>query len=78
VGGRAVFISAVIVQSYIAISFCWPWFMKTFPVLNNLPGLVNDFMLSAAIIGFLWLNVIGAIGVILIALLIQGLNGKRK
>ncbi len=76
VSGRAVFISAVIVQSYIAISFCWPWFMKTFPVLNDLPGVVNDFMLAAAIIGFLWLNVIGAIGVVLIALLLQGLRRR--
>jgi uncharacterized sodium:solute symporter family permease YidK len=77
VSGGAVFTSAVIVQSYIAISFFWPWLMERFPVLTELPVALNDFMLAAAVIGFLWLNVIGAIGVVLLALLIQALRRRN-
>ena len=69
--GRVVFISALIVQVYIIISFLWPWITTQFPVISKLPGLVTSIMSSASTIGFLWLNGIGAIGVMLLSIILH-------
>jgi solute:Na+ symporter, SSS family len=65
--GKVVFISALIVQIYIILSFAWPWITEQLPALQTLPGSVNAILSGAATIGFLWLNVIGAIGVVLLS-----------
>jgi SSS family transporter len=68
----AVFYSALIVETYIIISAIWPWLMTQSAFLKNLFSTpVHTFMDSASRIGFLWLNAIGAIGVVLLALLLQ-------
>ncbi|HUR11424.1 MAG TPA: sodium:solute symporter [Flavitalea sp.] len=77
VGASAVFLSATIVQCYILLSFFWPWILEKFPGLKILPSLLNDFLLAAATIGFLWLNVIGALGVMGLAYLFQLFFKKR-
>ena len=71
VTGRAVFLAAVIVEAYIILSFSWPWIMVQIPGLTQFPAPINSFMLAAAKIGFLWLNVIGAVGVVVIAWLLE-------
>ncbi len=69
---RSVFWAAVIVESYIIISAIWPWLLGKLPFLANaIPAAINKFMNSASEIGFLWLNGIGAIGVVLVASIIQ-------
>lgn len=69
--GKVVFISALIVQTYIILSFLWPWFTVQMPLLANLPDNVTTIMRSASIIGFLWLNVIGAMGVVLLCIILH-------
>ena len=70
--GNAIFWAAVIVESYIIISAIWPWLMQKMPaVASVVPTAVDKFMNSASEIGFLWLNAIGAIGVVLVAAIIQ-------
>jgi Na+/proline symporter len=79
VKARSVFWAAVIVESYIIISAIWPWLLGKMPFITKLiPASINKFMNSASEIGFLWLNVIGAMGVVLLALLIQTFNYKKK
>lgn len=56
VRGTATFISAVIVEAFIVVLF----FKNSLPLVNKLPD-----------ISFLWLNAIGAIGVVLVAFLLQ-------
>jgi hypothetical protein len=76
--GKAVFISALIVQSYIFLSFSWPWITEQLPVLMKLPTLLSTIMSSVSTIGFLWLNGIGAVGVVLLSILLQlFLKGKK-
>lgn len=66
--GNAVFASALIVEIFIVLSFIWPWLTAKFPsMIENLPGIVNRFMQASSSISFLWLNAIGAIGVIMLA-----------
>lgn len=69
--GRIVFISALIVQAYIILSFLWPWITSQIPALLVLPPVVTSIMSSASTIGFLWLNGIGALGVILLCIIFQ-------
>jgi solute:Na+ symporter, SSS family len=72
VKSNAIFWSAVIVETYIIISAIWPWLMNKMPALAvNIPEKLDDFLNSASNIGFLWLNAIGALGVVLLALLLQ-------
>jgi Na+/proline symporter len=71
ISGKSVFISALIVQLYIFLSFSWSWLVNKMPILSELPDSVTIIMSSVSIIGFLWINVIGAIGVILFAFIIQ-------
>lgn len=71
VTGKAVFISALIVQAYIILSFLWPWITSQIPALLVLPPVVTSIMSSASTIGFLWLNGIGALGVILLCIIFQ-------
>jgi solute:Na+ symporter, SSS family len=76
--GHAIFLGAVIVETYIIISTIWPWLTIKIPSLVNItPEPVFEFLNSAATIGFLWLNVIGALGTVLVAWLIQVLLGKK-
>ena len=77
--GTAVFFSALIVEVFIVLSFIWPWLVEKFPsVIENLPGIVNRFMQASSSISFLWLNAIGAIGVILVSMLFQLFSVKRE
>jgi Na+/proline symporter len=69
--GKVVFISALIVQVYIILSFLWPWFTGQFPALTNLPHFITYIMSSVSTIGFLWLNGIGALGVVFLCLVLQ-------
>ena len=71
VTGKAVLAGALIMQVYIIISFLWPWIMKAIPALQSLPTGFNKFMSGANTIGFLWLNAIGALGVVLLSIIIQ-------
>ena len=71
VSGTATFYSAVIVELFIVVLFFKNQIQslagKPLPVLSSLPD-----------IGFLWLNAIGAIGVVLLALGIQKVMGQRR
>jgi len=70
IGSNAVFWSAVIVEIYIILSAIWPWLHKTIPDLMILtPTALDIFMNGASKIGFLWLNAIGALGVVLLAMI---------
>ncbi|MGZ5134540.1 MAG: hypothetical protein ACXWCG_05305, partial [Flavitalea sp.] len=73
ISGRVVFISALIVQAYIILSFLWPWFTGQIPALSGLPPVIKSIMSSASTIGFLWLNGIGALGVVLLCIIFQPL-----
>ena len=77
--GNAIFIGAVIVETYIIISTIWPWLTAKIPLLSSLtPKPIFEFLNSAATIGFLWLNVIGALGTVVAAWVIQLLIGRNK
>ena len=79
VRGNAVFWSAVIVEIYIVLSAIWPWLHTQIPgVMESIPGGIDRFMQSASKIGFLWLNAIGAIGVVLMGILLQALSRRRN
>lgn len=78
ISGPAVFISALIVETYIILSFLWPWFTAQFPYLENTPGMIGSVMNSVSSIGFLWLNGIGALGVIVLSFLFQPIVGRKK
>lgn len=69
--GKAVFISALIVQVYIILSFSWPWLVTQLPALLKLPDFLQATMNSVSAIGFLWLNGIGAVGVVLLSIILQ-------
>jgi hypothetical protein len=58
IGGHATFYAALIVECFIVLLF----FNDQIPFLNFLPD-----------IGFLWLNAIGAIGVVSVGLILQNL-----
>ncbi|MET0244667.1 MAG: sodium:solute symporter [Flavitalea sp.] len=78
VGSKAVFYSAAIVETYIILSAIWPWLLKKMPAMNEaLPAAFNGFMNTAGSIGFLWLNLIGAVGVVVLAWLFS-LFGKKE
>jgi solute:Na+ symporter, SSS family len=63
IGGTATFYAALIVECFIVLLF----FNEQIPLINALPD-----------IGFLWLNAIGAIGVVLVGALSQNLVGFNK
>lgn len=75
VKARAIFWSAVIVELYIILSAIWPWMfgkLSAFPsVVDAIPAGINSFFNSASRIGFLWLNAIGALGVVFLSLILQ-------
>ena len=73
ISGRVVFVSALIVQVYIILSFLWPWVTVQIPALSGLPEIITTIMGSASTIGFLWLNGIGALGVVLLCIILQPL-----
>jgi solute:Na+ symporter, SSS family len=56
VSGTATFMAALIVEAFVVVLF----FKNSLPLVNNLPD-----------ISFLWLNAIGAIGVVLVAFVLQ-------
>lgn len=69
---KAVFWSGVIVEIYIILSAIWPWLHNKYPgTMDSIPGPVDRFMQGASAIGFLWLNAIGALGVVLLSILLQ-------
>jgi hypothetical protein len=63
IGGTATFYAALIVECFIVLLF----FNEQIPFISALPD-----------IGFLWLNAIGAIGVILVGVLLQNVIGFKK
>ena len=72
VGAAAVFASAIIVETYIILSAIWPWLMRKMPGVESImPDGINNFMQGASTIGFLWLNLIGAVGVEVVAYVLQ-------
>jgi SSS family transporter len=72
VGAAAVFASAIIVETYIILSAIWPWLMRKMPGVEAImPDGINNFMQGASTIGFLWLNLIGAVGVVVVAYVLQ-------
>lgn len=75
---NAVFWGAVIVETYIILSASWPFLQNKFPGLfEAVPSAVSGFMNSASQIGFLWLNVIGALGVVVIAMVLNLFMRKK-
>ena len=77
--GNAVFYSAVIVEFIIIISFAWPWITSHWPgVKERLPSFISRFLEGMASVSFLWLNAIGAIGVVVIAGLIHLVKFKKS
>jgi len=63
IGGHATFIAALIVEVFVVLLF----FNEQIPPLSFLPD-----------ISFLWLNAIGALGVVLLALLLQAFAGGKR
>jgi solute:Na+ symporter, SSS family len=79
VKGNAIFWGAVIVEFYIILSTIWPWLIIKVPVLQTItPKPVFEFLNSAATIGFLWLNVIGALGTVMVAWILQMVTGRKN
>ena len=80
VRGNAVFWSAVVVEVFILLSSLWPR-MTRVEFLYKLTGPAgisfHEVMTAINRLGFLWLNAIGAIGVVGLALLFQ-LFGRRR
>ena len=77
--GHAIFLAAVLVELYIIISTIWPWLTTKIPGLVNItPKPIFEFLNSAATIGFLWLNVIGALGTVVVAWIIQVLINQNS
>lgn len=76
---KATFWSALTVQVYIIISAIWPWLTETFGFIKTAtPAGLDRFLNTASSIGFLWLNAIGAIGVVLLALLFHLFMHKKR
>lgn len=64
VGGNAIFLSALIVEAFVVLLH----FKNRISLFDGLPD-----------IGFLWLNAIGAIGVVMVALVLEGgLRGNKR
>ena len=67
INGSATFWSAIVVEVYIIVSAIWPWLHSKAPgVMDHIPSGLDTFMYAASKVGFLWLNAIGAIGVVLL------------
>jgi hypothetical protein len=77
INGTAVFISAFIVQIYIILSFSWPWITGQLPALAKSPDAITSVMNAVSTFGFLWLNGIGAIGVVVLSIIFN-LFFRRK
>jgi len=75
INGTTVFISALVVEVFIILSFSWPWFNEHFPAMGS--TIFGHFMMRCSAIGFLWLNAIGALGVVGLSLLLQPLFRKK-
>jgi len=76
--GPAVFWAALLMETYIIVSAIWPWLQQHVPVLRSAPEGLTRFFNSASGIGFLWLNAIGAIGVVILATLFQMVFYRRQ
>ena len=73
VNGNTVFYNALLVELFIVLSFTWPWLTEQFPaVIRLVPGVFHRFMQATSSISFLWLNVIGALGVVLLCTISYG------
>lgn len=78
VNARSIFWAAVFVQVYIIVSAIWPWLTHKLPAIgSSTPVMIDEFLNSAASIGFLWLNAIGTLGVVLLAWMFQFLQPAR-
>jgi len=76
--GNAVFTSAVIVEIIIILSFIWPWLIEKFPSgMDMIPSFFRHFMEGMSNISFLWLNAVGAIGMIVMSFLLQLVFRKK-
>lgn len=76
VQGSVVFISALATELFVVILFAWPWLVQQFPgVTTIIPSGIIAFMHTASSVSFLWLNVIGALGVVLLSI---GLHAVEK
>jgi SSS family solute:Na+ symporter len=79
--GNATFWSAVIVEIFILLSTLWMRIGRI-DLLYNITGdagaAIDRFMKRVNSVGFLWLNAIGAIGVVLVALIIHLFVYRRK
>lgn len=72
IGGTAVFGSAMIVEFIIILSFFWPWLTEKYPAfIQWIPDFAHHFMETLSSISFLWLNVIGSVGMVLVACILQ-------
>lgn len=78
---NAAFWSAVIVEIFILLSTLWMKIDRS-DFLSNLTGdagaAIDNFMRKVNSIGFLWLNAIGALGVVLVAMLLQLVLPSKK
>lgn len=75
--GKAVFLSAFIVQIYIILSFLWPWLTEQWPGVANAPSFITSILNAVSTFGFLWLNAIGAIGVVLLSILFNLIINRK-
>jgi Na+/proline symporter len=72
INGNIVFLSALVIEVLVIFSFAWPWLLAHSPgLVNILPGVLYRFIQASSSISFLWLNVIGALGVVLLSIAIQ-------
>jgi SSS family transporter len=76
--GHAVFWSALVMETYIIVSTIWPWLQDKLPVLKKAPAGLTHFFSTASGIGFLWLNAIGALGVVILSALVHLLFYRRR
>jgi solute:Na+ symporter, SSS family len=78
VKGQAVFYAAVIVELIIVLSFAWTP-VATFIESHffAIPAAISSLMNRLSSIGFLWLNAIGALGVLLLSIILQPFFKKK-
>jgi Na+/proline symporter len=79
INGTATFWSAVIVEAYIILSAIWPWLHTKIPgVMDVVPPRIDAFMSGASKVGFLWLNAIGALGVVMLGWIFSLFRPNKK
>ncbi len=79
--GNATFWSAVIVEIFILLSTLWMRMHRIgflYDITGDAGASIDRFMKRVNSVGFLWLNAIGAIGVVLVALIIHLFVYRKK